>query len=81
MNKSISQNVALVFKLLHKYTANILLSEFEPNNKIRLQSTLSPQMVTQESQSISCLLYVQQIQISNSLNGNDLLQQLFGDKQ
>lgn len=38
-------------------------------------------MVTQESQPISCSLYVQQIQISNSLNGNDLLQQLFGDKQ
>lgn len=37
-------------------------------------------MITQESQSISCLLYVQ-IQISNNLNGNDLLQQLFGDKQ
>lgn len=34
MNKSISQNVALVFKLLHKYTANILLSELEPNNKL-----------------------------------------------
>lgn len=38
-------------------------------------------METQESQSISRLLYVQQVQITNSLNGNDLLQELFGDRQ
>lgn len=38
-------------------------------------------METQESQSISRLLYVQQVQITNGLSGNDLLQELFGDRQ
>lgn len=84
-NKSISQYVTLVTFISVKYdditTTNILLfvlesiyQNFAPINSINIQ-------IGTKSQSISLLLYVQCVRITNSLNGNDLLQALFGDRQ
>lgn len=84
-NKSISQYVTLVTFISVKYdditTTNILLFVLEsiyqnlaPINSINIQ-------IGTKSQSISLLLYVQCVRITNSLNGNDLLRALFGDRQ
>lgn len=80
-NKSISQYVTLVTFISVKYdditTTNILLFVLEsiyqnlaPINSINIQ-------IGTKSQSISLLLYVQCVRITNSLNGNDLLRALF----
>lgn len=76
LKKSVSQNFALVTFILIKYDDFITCAydkHFTFRSRVELQNlALISSKSIQKSQSISLLLYVQWLKITNSHNGNDL---------